>query len=484
MNPNKRRSHLTVLIVSLTLAIAIAVSMIPYWQGYRAYQEGDYQTAYETLHNNRSWMLNPELYCDVVLQYAIELSENKESGVALEIFNNLSEQQLQHNQELYYEIKSRYIIELAENKELDAALEIFNNLTEEQLQLVKTDDILIALAENTVGDVTFADSDFHIVLRNWNTAKKYADKITYTSNNPRLQTFYDRYYFVLGTKALASGNINMSLKYFQQCSGSVITDTYVNILQALQSQEYTTAIHMLMELDQKGISYQYAYGNEEIFQCPWFFWKTTVGKSIDSTKLTLEDQLIIEKANFYFTCKQSETQKNVPSLSNVVLSDRDELDDVSYSDYEKHIISVSQKLSQFYKSCGSAPEGKILILRQKSSKSLSIALNMMQELPYEYFPENLNQVEYVVLLDYSSNRVGSYSSWGSSIPALKEKGIVRVLHMPKQKQLYSSGIIYGKAPPTITSISMFTSSVSGGAPDLTEKICEALKVIDANLKEE
>lgn len=478
----KRSPFLIFLLVVLVIAAGIVgIIQAPYLQGYRAYQKGDYRTVLQKL-ENRSGERAEQMYRDAALQLGQTALEGKEYKQAADYFAICEPDA--HAQ--WLEAISLHAVQLAEKGQLKEADEILTSLELEDQKTVHADNIRLTLAEQTIGDAQHGTP-----MTVWDQAKAYTAQVVHRSDNQRLQTFYNRYNFALGSQYLSQGNAVQSRQAFQDCTDSEIADVYVKVLQNFKVQDYPAGIQQLEELSRRNISYQYAYGKEIQFSCPWETWEKILRQDMAHPPASVSGRLNQEKAALYFSSKQWQGKTASNSLSGIRLSDvtvqRNEsslapLDDKTYN------IQVTQTLTDIYKQCGTAPEGKILILRkakERYTETLTVALEMMQKLPYQYFPEDLSQVEYVILLEYTYRETGYYRDyWGvGRIPAVQETGSVKVLAMPSKQQIHSPGSVTGNPPPDSISVSMSNSPkyASGGAPKLDDKLSSSLKAIETKL---
>lgn len=138
-------------------------------------------------------------------------------------------------------------------------------------------------------------------------------------------------------------------------------------------------------------------------------------------------------------------------------------------------FSDAGRNTRFSWSWDGSPEGKILILRQDSydRNAVFADLGLTGRLPQEYIPERPEQVEYVVILTYDAECVGSYILTGAE--GLKEYGRVSVYSVPEGEYIATSGVVYGEDPPEAISTERKSPYVSGGAPDLSEALYQALE---------
>ena len=142
-----------------------------------------------------------------------------------------------------------------------------------------------------------------------------------------------------------------------------------------------------------------------------------------------------------------------------------------------------ESLDELYQACGEAPAGKYLILLELKNQ-YTLAREIMRCLPADMLPASLEEVEYIVLLEYDYNKTGAYyDQFGLPCTnAIRESARVTVLRMPGQKRVYQSHWFYGEKPPSSISVPMFgkrPAYYSLGAPAMGG---ELYKAIDSVLK--
>ena len=147
------------------------------------------------------------------------------------------------------------------------------------------------------------------------------------------------------------------------------------------------------------------------------------------------------------------------------------------SSVDKFVIS---NLNSLYEQCGKNPNGKILIIVQRHTysgraTSQAILWNLMRLLPGDYYPSSLDEVEYIVLVDYDYRKEGNYMF---VTVALQEYAEVSVLRATDLAQIYISKRIDGNEPPS--SFSYYGSPPawrSGNAPNMGNEIHSAIASI-------
>ena len=137
--------------------------------------------------------------------------------------------------------------------------------------------------------------------------------------------------------------------------------------------------------------------------------------------------------------------------------------------------------------CGSNPNGKILIITENMGYSVSsptkycaIDLEAMSFLPEKYYPDSLDEVEYVIILEFNYKIDGTY--WGSGgSKGIQESAVLSLYQLPKNRRLYTSGKKTGPSSPfTITVYNgIYHSCYSGGKPDILQYASKAFEKIIA-----
>lgn len=156
-----------------------------------------------------------------------------------------------------------------------------------------------------------------------------------------------------------------------------------------------------------------------------------------------------------------------------------ERDDNWYSWKEAHLFI--RNLDDLYARCGLKPNGKILIIMQKHKYSdqeepeklaQEIRIGLMRLLPAENFPSSLEEVEYIIFVDYDYKVVGRYTH---GTIALRQFADVTVLRAADREPLYTSEIVNGSLPPdSFTYSKSAPESQSGGDPPIGEEIYSAV----------
>ena len=141
---------------------------------------------------------------------------------------------------------------------------------------------------------------------------------------------------------------------------------------------------------------------------------------------------------------------------------------------------VIKSMTDVYNQCGTAPAGKILIVLQTHSfpdktATYIVSNGVMSLLPAEYRPASLEEVEYVVMINYNYSKTGKYTK---GTVAVCENAKITVYRMPEKKNIASSSSMKGdRAPNSFSYYGTPPAWYSGGAPDVSKKLVEMLKKI-------
>lgn len=145
-------------------------------------------------------------------------------------------------------------------------------------------------------------------------------------------------------------------------------------------------------------------------------------------------------------------------------------------------VDSADELNEIYAQCGTAPSGKILIAAQAQTYAREygptsyILWDLMRQLPQENYPCSLDEVEYIVQLDYDFQRVGVYTNGAA---ALREYATVEVFRAADMEQLYKSERVNGDEPEdqALFIVGRDVDYLSGGAPNMGEEIYSAISWI-------
>lgn len=153
--------------------------------------------------------------------------------------------------------------------------------------------------------------------------------------------------------------------------------------------------------------------------------------------------------------------------------------------YDYDVKLTKTKRDQLKEQIGSAPAGKILVLHRRKvygskSTELDVSLSVMRDLPAEYFPNSLEEVEYIVLMDSTYAKKGKF-----------QNGTVRILETTK---LTTYDVVTGKKLATATKKGELEDRMwylgdapkyySCGSPNMRAYLIKAMEAIQADMTKE
>ncbi len=147
---------------------------------------------------------------------------------------------------------------------------------------------------------------------------------------------------------------------------------------------------------------------------------------------------------------------------------------------EQQYMRLNAPKGEFISQCGAAAGGKALvyIAPRYGKDEEQLKLGLTAALPEALLPSSLEEVEYVVVLSYTTKVVGTYSNNGAAEKVLLE---ISVVHYPDGEVLKTYPAIEGEdPPPTISITEGSTQGKTGrdpGGPAMAPVIAEAFDFI-------
>lgn len=147
---------------------------------------------------------------------------------------------------------------------------------------------------------------------------------------------------------------------------------------------------------------------------------------------------------------------------------------------DQQYMRLNAPEGEFTSQFGKAANGKALvyIAPRYGKDEEQLKLGLTAALPEELLPSSLEEVEYVVVLSYTTKVVGTYSNNGAAEKVLLE---VSVVHYPEGEVLKTYPTIEGEDPPSTISITKGeTQGRTGkapGGPAMAPVIAEAFDFI-------
>ena len=253
----------------------------------------------------------------------------------------------------------------------------------------------------------------------------------------------------------------------EQCGDYLYSKKYINILTLLIDGNYSDAISAVKQLPQNstnGITHKQ--------------WEEFIRGYLDNVPFTsLEEGLQLLHARSMLTGAPSYTSQEFAELVDTYDSAIGTL-----PENNTHEFSVPS-LERLFDSYGSNSKGKVVILKSfraydTSSRTYAISLELMQYLPEKYVPKSIDEVEYIIILEYDYRKDPNGFYFGTA--ALQETAEIQIYSLSLNDYVYVSPLIEGPNAPS----SFFYSSVeppkfkSGGRPKVARAFCTAMSMID------
>ncbi len=367
---------------------------------------------------------------------------------AAEWFLKLGEDcQARYSDSLYEQAK-----ELIKSKDYTAALDVLSKISTEKRAAEQIGVAQLAIAED---QYKHGKTDEAI-----QTAKSIQDT-TYAN----VTGFLNKVYSETAFQCLDAENLSGAISAFQKCSGMAEAEINAFILEKIEKKEYVSAA--------KDAKVAVDAGTTTITRKEWqtyfdsFMSEPSLFDEADPRlAYTAAKKIIGDPIDF-----------NDPAIATSYekLFDCGDMIDRNYFDMETDITLKS--MNDLYAQCGTAADGKILVVirtRNFSDKATNqlVSLAAMENLPAEFYPSSLAEVEYIAIVDYNYSRHGSYTK---GTVGAKENGKVEVLRMPDKKQVSVSKSRKGSSPPS--SFYYYVAPPewkSGGAPNMGKDLYNAL----------
>lgn len=343
---------------------------------------------------------------------------------------------------------------LIKNSEPDNAIKLLNQISNETRaqEQIGVASLLKAQQQYSAGDV---DAAIQTAQGIQNT--KYAD----------VTAFLDMVYHSTGSELFAAEDYQGAKEAYEKCEKDPVAKTNAETLRRLIAKDYyqaailanTSIINGNTDLSRK----QWTDAFESFIGTPNL---TDINKALAG-----EAAKAVVAGNSVFESSTVRNSFNIKAPSGSMIG--------SYKSSSEYEFVISN-LNSLYDQCGKNPSGKILIIAQRHTysdrtTSQAILWNLMRLLPGEYYPSSLDEVEYLVLVDYDYRKEGRYMF---VTVALQEYAEVSVLRATDLQQLYISQRVDGNSAPS--SFSYYGSPPawkSGNAPNMGEEIHSAISSI-------
>lgn len=343
---------------------------------------------------------------------------------------------------------------LIKNSEPGNAIKLLNQISNETRAQEQ-----IGVASLMKAQQQYSDGDVDAAIRTAQGIQntKYAD----------VTAFLDMIYHSSGSELFAEEDYQGAKEAYEKCEKDSIAKTNAEILGMIIAKDYyqaavlanTSIINGNTDLSRK----QWTDAFESFIGAPNL---TDISKALagEAAKIVVAGNGVFESSTI-----RSSFNSEAPSGSMIGSYENSSVD--------KFVIS---NLNSLYEQCGKNPNGKILIIAQRHTysgraTSQAILWNLMRLLPGDYYPSSLDEVEYIVLVDYDYRKEGNYMF---VTVALQEYAEVSVLRATDLAQIYISKRIDGNGPPS--SFSYYGSPPawkSGNAPNMGNEIHSAIASI-------
>ena len=343
---------------------------------------------------------------------------------------------------------------LIKNSEPDNAIKLLNQISNETRaqEQIGVASLLKAQQQYSAGDV---DAAIRTAQGIQNT--KYAD----------VTAFLDMIYHSSGSDLFAEEDYQGAKEAYEKCEKDSTAKTNAEILGMIIAKDYYQAAVLA--------NTSIINGNTDLSRKQW----TDAFESfIGTPNLTdMSKALAGEAAKAVVAGNSVFESSTVRNSFNSEAPRESMIGSYKSSSEDEFVIS---NLNSLYDQCGKNPSGKILIIAQRHTysdrtTSQAILWNLMRLLPGEYYPSSLDEVEYIVLVDYDYRKEGNYMF---VTVALQEYAEVSVLRATDLQQLYISQRIDGNSAPSSFSYSGSPPAwKSGNAPNMGQEIHTAISSI-------
>lgn len=149
---------------------------------------------------------------------------------------------------------------------------------------------------------------------------------------------------------------------------------------------------------------------------------------------------------------------------------------------DQQYLDMPAPEGEFLSQCGNEGNGKALVYApfREAQKNGRIMLGLTAALPDALLPASLDEVEYAVVLRYTTKKVGTYTNNGAAERVLLE---IDVVHCPDGKVLKTYPAIEGGDPPkSITTAKGDNHGATGDDPSgaaIAPVLAEAFSYIDS-----
>ena len=254
-------------------------------------------------------------------------------------------------------------------------------------------------------------------------------------------------YIEMGISAIADQKLMDAIACFENCTSDKAQD-YLAVLYAIRDKDYYLAAQSALELNER-------YPRE----LSLWYWQRPIRDAVNALETSDPDVRLAGEAAVALL-----SERELVFGAGVAA---DLLDSwglgTAYGATIGPIKASSslflvESLDYLYENCGTAPAGKILVVRcqydypKEGAAHCAIDLGVMRYLPAERCPASLAEVEYMVIVTYDYSPAGTWhktSFFGSSydVDGLRLKASVETIRLPARQACYSMYGIQASSTP-------------------------------------
>lgn len=440
----KKKIKGSLIAVAAVLLLVLGFCLFNRLNGDAKINDGEYAAAMK--YYDRDFLFSAGKFTEASILAGEDAFSKKNYSEAIKYFESAGESARTRWADAVYEQALVYL----NSKDFDKSLEYLNKISDE------------TRAQEQIGVATLEKAKQQYADGNTEEALKTAEGIKNTKYAD-VTAFFDTVYSETAKEYFLQGDYQSALADYQKCVENSAAKTNSEILTELIEKRYMEAA-ALADASIVG-------GSTDISRDEWAeAFDECIGSAIRddiNAVLTGEAAKMIVAGSSVFGSDGALERFIDEAPSGDMVG--------SYSKSSENEFLIGN-LNELYDKCGKNPAGKILIIAQRhdypdNEESQAVLLNMMRLLPKEYFPSTLDEVEYIILVDYKYIKNGSYEN-GLTV-ALRENAKVKVLRAKDRYQVYTSDTLNGDNSPDMIRYIIPPLWWSGGAPNMGKQIYNA-----------
>ena len=248
--------------------------------------------------------------------------------------------------------------------------------------------------------------------------------------------------------------------YFEKCTDDSKAQNDAKILRLIDGKDYYTAAEAVLSATDADQSY-----------LPLSKWKTVLSEVFGpADSLDVDHRLAKEAVLSILNRKSLSSEQWMTAITDAFTSKESMVGALSSSSDGYTDLALFQ-------ACGGDPQGKILLVMKtvdypNKDETQVILFDLMENLPTQYYPRSLKEVEYLVIISYDFVNDGTYDK---DTVGLREYAQVQVYRLPGEQSVYNSGTVYGAhSPDSFLYTGLPPVWKSGGVPNIIDKFYDAL----------